>query len=135
MYSLNKLESYSRISTLGPVGHRTSHFKRAVCISCRPCVDVHKGGKGGPAHVDACGQGEGGQKRDLFVDVINGWPLTTMQCQIQRINWPAEAIEYRPTDALVRNVSTGNLCTMLWYTKLEKLTFIYFKFVSSARTL
>jgi len=28
-----------------------------VCISCRPRVDVHKGG-GGPAHVDACGQGE-----------------------------------------------------------------------------
>src|SRR6218665_67153 len=51
-----------------------SHFKRAVCISCRPCVDVHKGG-GGPAHMDACGQGEWGQKRDIFVDVINGWPL------------------------------------------------------------
>ena len=23
-------------------------------------------GGGGPAHVDACGQGEGGQKRDFF---------------------------------------------------------------------
>src|SRR6218665_107869 len=64
MYSLNKLESYSRISTLGPVGHYTSHFKRAVCISCRPCVEVHKG-EGGPAHVDACGQGEGGQNPDF----------------------------------------------------------------------
>src|SRR6218665_1815475 len=42
-YSLNKLESYSRISDLGPVGHCTSHFKRAACISCRPHVDVHKG--------------------------------------------------------------------------------------------
>jgi len=32
-------------------------------------------GEGGPAHVDACGQGGGGdQKRDFFVDVINGWP-------------------------------------------------------------
>ena len=41
--------------------------------------------------------------------------ITTMQCQIQRISWPAEAIEYRPTDALVRNGSTGNLCTMLSY--------------------
>src|SRR6218665_270366 len=59
-YSLNKLESYSRISALGPVGHCSSHFKRAVCISCRPRVDVHKGGREGPAHVDACGQGEGG---------------------------------------------------------------------------
>src|SRR6218665_3524678 len=58
MYSLNNVESYSRISALGPVGHCTSHFKRAVCISCRPCVDVHKVG-GGPGHVDACGQGEG----------------------------------------------------------------------------
>src|SRR6218665_2260958 len=53
--SLNKLESYSRISALGLVGHCTSHFKRAVCISCRPCVDVHKeGGGSGP-----CGQGRG----------------------------------------------------------------------------
>jgi len=34
-------------------------------------------GEGGPAHVYACGQGGGGdQKRDFFVDVINGWPLT-----------------------------------------------------------
>ena len=37
-------------------------------------MDVHKGGGGsGP-----CGRmwtGEGGQKRDFFVDVINGWPL------------------------------------------------------------
>src|SRR6218665_2834017 len=24
------------------------------------------------AHVDACGQGEGGQKPDFFVDIING---------------------------------------------------------------
>ena len=28
--------------------------------------------------MDACGQGEGGQKRDFFVDVINGWPLTEL---------------------------------------------------------
>src|SRR6218665_20051 len=54
----------SRISALGPVGHCTSHFKRAMCISCRPSVDVHMG-EGGLAHVDACGQGEGGQKRDF----------------------------------------------------------------------
>src|SRR6218665_2070695 len=54
MYSLNKLESYSRISALGPVGHCTSHFKSAVCISCRPPVDVHKGEGGRPmwTHVD-----------------------------------------------------------------------------------
>src|SRR6218665_3157138 len=32
-------------------------------------------GGGGPAHVDACGQGEGCQKRDFFVDVINGWRI------------------------------------------------------------
>ena len=35
-------------------------------------MDVHKGG-GGPAHVDR----GGGQKRDFFVDVINGWPLNS----------------------------------------------------------
>jgi len=41
--------------------------------------------------------------------------VTAMQCQIQRISWPAEAIEYRPTDALVKKVSTGNLWPMLSY--------------------
>ena len=35
-------------------------------------------GGGGPAHVDACGQGEGVNWRDFFVDVINGWPLSTV---------------------------------------------------------
>src|SRR6218665_305133 len=55
--------------------------------------------------------------------------ITTMQCQVQRISWPAEAIEYGPTDALVRDVSTGSLCCS---TKLEKLTFKYCKFVSSS---
>src|SRR6218665_3293496 len=47
-YLATLLESYSRISALGPVGQCTSHFKRAVCISCRlrPRVDVHKGGGG-----------------------------------------------------------------------------------------
>src|SRR6218665_894529 len=50
------------------------YFMLTVCISCRPRVDVHKG-EGGPAHVDACGQGEGNQKPDYFVDVIYGWPL------------------------------------------------------------
>src|SRR6218665_2551724 len=75
-YSLNKLESYtcSRISSLGPVGHCTSHFKRAVFIFCRRGVEVQKGGR---ADVDACGQGEG-VKNVIFVDVINGWPLTLL---------------------------------------------------------
>ena len=43
------------------------YFMSTVCG--RP-----QGGEGGLAHVDACGQ-LGGQKRDSFVDVINGWPL------------------------------------------------------------
>jgi len=47
---------YSQISAIGPEGHCTSHFKRAMCISCRPHVDVHKG---------SCGQGEC-QKPDFF---------------------------------------------------------------------
>ena len=35
---LNKLQSYSRISALGPVGHCTSHFKRADFMSCISCI-------------------------------------------------------------------------------------------------
>jgi len=34
-------------------------------------------GEGGPAYVDAFGQGGGGKKPDFFVDVINGWPHMT----------------------------------------------------------
>jgi len=59
------------MSALGPVGHCTSHFKRTVCISCRPRVDVYKGGRGS----SPCGRmwtGEGGKNTDFFVDVING---------------------------------------------------------------
>jgi len=43
---LNKLQLYSRILALGPDGHCTGRFKRAMCISFRPHVDVHKGGGG-----------------------------------------------------------------------------------------
>jgi len=42
------------------------------------CGRPQGGREGGPAHVDACGQGGEGQKRDYFVDVINGWPHTTL---------------------------------------------------------
>jgi len=49
----------------------TSHFKRAVCILCRPCVDVHRA-EGGPAHVD---RGRGVKNVIFFVNIINGWPL------------------------------------------------------------
>ena len=48
-----------------------SRFKRVMCISCRPHVDVHKGRGSG-----SCGlmwTGGGGQKPG-FLDVINGWP-------------------------------------------------------------
>src|SRR6218665_3860406 len=60
---LNKLQSYSRISALGLEGHCTSRFKRAVCISCRPRVDVHMGEGVRPmwTHVD---RGRG-SKRDF----------------------------------------------------------------------
>jgi len=39
------VQSYSRISALGPEGQRTSRFKRVMCISCTStaCIDVHKG--------------------------------------------------------------------------------------------
>ena len=68
---LNKLQSYSRISALGPEGHCTSRFKRAMCISCRPHVDVHKG---------VWLMWAGGSKSDFFADVINGWLLTFSTC-------------------------------------------------------
>src|SRR6218665_576619 len=61
--SLNKLQSYSRISALGPAGHCTSRFKRPVCISCRPRVEDHKGRGSG-----RCGRTwteGGGQKPDI----------------------------------------------------------------------
>ena len=61
-----KSVTYSRMSALGPVGHCTSRFKRAVCISCRPRVDM--------------GEAGGGPKTGFFVDVINGWPLTYTNC-------------------------------------------------------
>ena len=36
-----------------------------------------RGEGGGPAHVDACGQGGEGVKNVIFFwDVINGWPLS-----------------------------------------------------------
>ena len=35
-------------------------------------------GGGGPAHGD---RWEGGQKREFFVDVINGWPLSTLSLE------------------------------------------------------
>jgi len=36
-------------------------------------------GGGDPAHVDACEQGVGGGKKPIFVDVINGWLLSTFR--------------------------------------------------------
>ena len=57
---LNKLQSYSQISALGPEGHCTSRFKRAMCISCRPHVDIHKG-----EGVQLMWTGGGGQKSDF----------------------------------------------------------------------
>ena len=62
---LNKLQSYNRISALGPEGHCTSRFKRVLCISCRPHVDVHMGGRGS----GSCGRmwtGGRGQKSDFL---------------------------------------------------------------------
>jgi len=72
---LNKLQSYSRILALGSEGHCTSRFKRVMCISCRPHVDVHKG-RGGSGLCGRMWTGGGGQKSYSFVDVINGWPPT-----------------------------------------------------------
>src|SRR6218665_3750938 len=46
---------------------------RAMCISCRPHVDFHKGYRGSSSRGRML-TGEMGQKPD-FLDVINGWPL------------------------------------------------------------
>ena len=82
---LNKFQLYSRISALGPEGHCTKSFKRAMCrpISCRPHVDVHAWG-GSLVHVDACGQREGiknlifcGRHKRMAVMVAN----THLKCQ------------------------------------------------------
>ena len=51
---LNKLQSYSRISALGPEGHCTSRFMYFMSTACG-----HPHGGRGLAHVDACGQGRG----------------------------------------------------------------------------
>src|SRR6218665_862043 len=61
---LNKLQSYSRISALGPEGHSTSRFRRVMCISCRSHVDVHKGRESG-----LCGRmwAEGGGSKSDFL--------------------------------------------------------------------
>src|SRR6218665_3459025 len=72
---LNKLQSHSRISALDAKGHCTSRLKRAMCISCHRMWTSTEG-EWGPAHVDACEQREWGVKNPIFVDVINGWPLT-----------------------------------------------------------
>jgi len=75
---LNKLQSYSRISALGPECHCTTRFKRVMCISCRPHVDVHKG-EGGS---DSCGQAQESNKSNFFVDIINGWSQWKVVLQV-----------------------------------------------------
>jgi len=43
-------------------------------------------------------EGGWGQKRDFFVDVINGWPLISLRFCIQSFDPPTKSI---PTDAHV----------------------------------
>ena len=86
----------------------TSRFKRAMCISCRPHVDVRKPRKGekGPAHVDRVE----GVKNLIFVDAVNGWPLeqkvvscrSESNCQRVRIGRfkTADKLGYRHSRAL-----------------------------------
>ena len=63
-FKLNNTEYCSQILALGLEGHCTSCFKRVMCISRRRHVEVHTG-RGSAS----CGQG--GQKPDFLVDVIN----------------------------------------------------------------
>ena len=71
---LNKLQSRSHISALGPDGHCTSHFKRAMCISCRPHMDVHKG-----EGAWLMWTGGGGQKHDFFCG-RHKWMAPKLNC-------------------------------------------------------
>ena len=48
-------------------------------------MDVHKG-EGGSGPCGCMWTGEGGQKPDFFVDVINGWPLSVFaQCMVESV--------------------------------------------------
>src|SRR6218665_1193348 len=99
---LNKLQSYSRISALGPEGHCASRFKRAMCISCQQYVDVHKGER----EAGSCGRmwrGGGGRVKHpiLCMDVINGWPLTLLSSATQlppSLNTTFTAFMHYPAD-------------------------------------
>ena len=88
---------------------------------------------GGPAHVDACGQGVRGVKNVIsFVDVINGWPLTFMIRQycsyyiqlllslvglfITKITYHFKIIEYPINKKHNRNV---RLCVFVWGVRLR----------------
>ena len=80
---LNKLQSYSRISALGPEGHCTSRFKSDVQFHVfhvdRMWTSTRGGGSG------SCGRmwTEGGQKL-VFADVVDGWPLNTTTLYTQQ---------------------------------------------------
>jgi len=69
--ALVALACLSRISAFGPEGHCILAVSRERCVFHVDGVWKSTRGKG-QAHVDACGQREGGQKHDFLVDVING---------------------------------------------------------------
>jgi len=54
---------------LRPSGSFISPFQESGVFFLSPAWGRPQGGEGGPAHVD---RGEGGQKPDFFLDVING---------------------------------------------------------------
>ena len=54
------------MSAIGPEGYCTSCFKIAMCISCRPHVDVHKGGRGSGSCERMWAGGGGGKKPDFL---------------------------------------------------------------------
>ena len=66
---LNKLQSYSRISALGPEGHCTSRLQRAVCISC---------GQGGAGSKTGffCGRHKWMTSNAISKCPGHGWPLS-----------------------------------------------------------
>ena len=85
--------SYRRISALGPEDHCTSRFKRAMCISCRPHVDVHKvkGVRLMWTHVD---RGKGGQNPD-FCCGRHKWMAPIDDVLIRPLEWRIPRVRFK----------------------------------------
>src|SRR6218665_921699 len=76
-------------------------------------------------HVDR-GEGEGLTKRDFFVDVINGWPHTTLATTYEP--WLIQCLFYINYDAVFGTFCT--LCCLLSYPPIFLRPYHFLKLVS-----